>query len=136
VRLLSFLVVIALNCSLLFAEAEEETPQPPPVAQKKVELPKKGNFYLGIFDPYPASLGLGIVHYPKEFMGFYAGVGMGGAYAIGLRFRPVLKKFGPLVGVTWSVGEEVPGNSKGFLSIVTGLEWRWDNGMYLGFGAH
>jgi hypothetical protein len=120
---------------MLLAEGDDSNPSPTPTVSRAV-LPKKGNFYLGIFDPYPASMGLGIVHYPGDFVGLYAGVGMGGAYAIGLRFRPVLRKLGPMVGVTWSVGEEIIGAKKGFLSIPTGLEWRWENGMYLGFGVH
>jgi hypothetical protein len=130
--LLAFLIVVP-------SWAEEETPSAPTgPSRPAAKIPEAGNFYLGVFDPYPGTFGLNIVHYVGHYLGIYAGVGTGTilAYGVGVRFRPVIKKLSPLIGFTWSSGQDIGKTRKGFLTLETAVEWKWDSGLFAGAGIH
>jgi len=115
-------------------------------------------------DPYPATFGLGITHFFGNYFGLSVQCAKGEVitYAVGLRVRPVAAKLTPIIGFTLSRGSsglttagasgstssamfaaaaedssastiaDIP--TQVFAYFNTGVDWKWDNGMFMHFG--
>jgi len=101
-------------------------------------VPSKGTFYVSLLDPYPATVGIGITHFVSENWAFSAGIGRGDStvFALGLDFRPISRRLSPLFGLHLSTGNDGTVPEKEFLYVSTGLDWKWDSGLFVHPGVN